>query len=121
MQGTHSRLHQWRGSGIILKEICLIKSFVYFCKGLVLVNRHWCKLQNDGRKSLRASLPSAPGYAWRCGRPFQGLPTSPPWTHFLREKSPSETTTKPGAVGGNHLKNDSTKFIRSANGKALEK
>ena len=53
--------------------------------------------ENDGRQSLRAYLPSAPGYAWRCVRPFQGQPTSPPWTHFFREKTPSETTTKPGA------------------------
>jgi hypothetical protein len=40
-------------------------------------------------------LPATPGDA---DAPLQGLPTSPPWTHFLREKSPSETTTKPGAV-----------------------
>jgi len=36
--------------------------FVWFC--------HTNK--RDGRKSLRASLPSAPGYVWRCRHLFTG-------------------------------------------------
>ena len=52
----------------LMLERSLIKSFICFCKSLVLVHRH-----------------------------FQGQPTSPPWTYFFLEKTPSETRTKPGA------------------------
>ena len=71
---------------------------LFFVSIFVVKARPNAKPQNDGRQSLRACLPSAPGYAGDDVRPFQGLPTSPPWTHSFREKTPSGTTTKPGAV-----------------------
>ncbi len=82
-------------------ERFLIKSFVYICKGLVLVHRHFLKPRNDGKNRPSGQFfPSSPRYAGdeKPSLLSHDVLPSPALLDFLREQALSKTPQSGGSL-----------------------